>query len=65
MVSLLPKHAQLCLEVILKHYSENVDYALGSEVINFLEKLDKDGDEFFDNHRELIPHKYQKKDLSE
>lgn len=60
-----PKHAQLCLEVILKNYSENIDYELGTRIIKFLKKLDKDGDEFFDIHREVMPHKYKKKNLSE
>jgi hypothetical protein len=46
-----PKHGQLGLEIILNDYPEDIDDTLVREIQEFLKKLDKDGDEFFDSHR--------------
>ena len=41
--------------VLLSNYSENIDCKLGMEIEKFLKKLNKDGDEFFDSHRDVRP----------
>lgn len=49
-----PKHAELGLQIILKDYLKDIDEKLVREIQAFLKKLDKDGDEFFNTHREIL-----------